>query len=155
MLTCGTLASCKSLEFPETPKLPPLGRSQRLGGNSSDAVQTSLQTTEAQTTFLFSRAFEALYSAGKHFGARQKRTPTAAGRGRQTPACSAAGAAARAPRWGSPAHQTCRRFSAQRLHQPSSFPSQAAGSGCKGEDSKAGMGAGAGAWPIAVDDLCL
>nr|XP_020731989.1 mitogen-activated protein kinase kinase kinase 4 [Odocoileus virginianus texanus] len=72
------------------------------GGNSSDAVQTSLQTTEAQTTFLLSRAFEALYSAGKHFGAKQKRTPTAAGRGRQTPACSAAGAAARAPRWGSP-----------------------------------------------------
>lgn len=102
MLKCGRLASCKSLEFPETPKLPPLGRSQRLGGNSSDAVQTSLQTTEAQTTFLLSRAFEALYSAGKHFGAKQKRTPTAAGRGRQTPACSAAGAAARAPRWGSP-----------------------------------------------------
>lgn len=59
------------------------------------------------------------------------------------------------PGGGPPVHQTCRRFSAQRLHQPSSFPSQAAGSGCKGEDSKAGMGAGAGAWPIAVDDLCL
>ena len=48
---------CKSLEFPETPKLPPLGRSQpkrpplgpsqRLGGNSSDAVQTLLQATES------------------------------------------------------------------------------------------------------------
>lgn len=80
MLKCGTLASCKSLEFPETPKLPPLGRSKRLGGNSSDAVQTSLQATEAQTTFLLSRAFEALYSAGKHFGAKQKRTPTDSGR---------------------------------------------------------------------------
>lgn len=80
MVKCGTLASCKSLEFPETPKLPPLGRSKSLGGNSSDAVQTSLQATEAQTTFLFSRAFEALYLAGKHFGAKQKRTPTDSGR---------------------------------------------------------------------------
>ena len=81
---------CKSLEFPETPKLPPLGRSQpkrpplgpsqHLGGNSSDAVQTLLQATESQTTFLLSRAFEALYSAGKHFGAKQKRTPTDSGR---------------------------------------------------------------------------
>lgn len=134
MLKCGTLASCKSLEF-QKQKLPPLGRSSASGAIALTQFRLHSKPQKRKQPFLLSRAFEALYSAGKHFGAKQKRTPTDSGRqgdGRPRPFSAARGCSPR-PQVGVPrTTKPVAGFSAQWLHQPSSFPSQAAGSGCKG-----------------------
>ena len=124
--------------------------------NSSDAVKTAL--THRSATFIFSRAFEALGLA-ENLGASYIEADTDSGRqGAADPSLFCRGGWAPAPPGGNPpVTKPVAGFYPQWFHQQmGSFSSEAADSGCKGEkNSKAGMGAGEGTWPIPVDDLCL